>query len=620
MCGIAGVVERPGERAPREALEAMGDALAHRGPDDRAVRCYGRAGLSFRRLSIIDVAGGAQPLDDESGRRHLILNGEIYNHRDLRRDLEARGHRFRTDSDVEAVVHGYEEFGDDVVRRLRGMFAFALWDEDQQRLLLARDRLGEKPLVYYESGGRLAFASELQGLLQDRRIPREPDFVAIHHYLTYQYVPWPLTAFAGIHKLPPGHLLVYQDGRARVERYWSLPFAPQLRIAEEEAATEVRRLLREAVRLRLMSEVPLGAFLSGGLDSSAIVALMAEFGKVKTFSVGFQEDSFNELGHARLVAKSYATEHHELVVRPHAAEVLPALVEHYGEPYADSSALPTYYLARETGAHVTVALNGDGSDELFAGYSRYRLVSLSESLDWLPAPRGLWDGLWRRGRSRLPARAERLLRSMAGFPEEGYARAVSCFAPEEKDALYSPDMKERVGGSSYAVLYARYRECDAPDFLGRTLYVDTTTYLPGDLLAKIDIATMAHGLEARSPFLDHPLVEFAARLPSRYKLRGRIGKHILRRAVADLLPPQILRRVKQGFGVPISRWLRSELNGMLRDALLSPQAAKRLFFRAEQVQRLVVEHETGRRDHGARLWALLMLELWCRRFLDGRPS
>jgi len=382
----------------------------------------------------------------------------------------------------------------------------------------------------------------------------------------------------------------------------------------------VLRLLREAVRVRLMSEVPLGAFLSGGLDSSAVVALMAEFGKVKTFSMGFEEEGFNELGHARLVAKRYATEHHEFVVRPHAAEVLPALVEHYGEPYADSSALATYCLARETRAHVTVALNGDGSDELFAGYPRYRLVSLSESLDWLPVPRGLWNGLRRLGRSRLPARAERLLRSLAGFPEEGYARGVSCFAPEEQGALYSPEMKERLGVSPYEVLYARYRECDAPDFLGRTLYVDTMTYLPDDLLVKIDIATMAHGLEARSPFLDHPLVEFAARLPSRPQLHGRIGKHVLRRAAKDLLPLQILRRSKQGFGVPISRWLRTELNGMLRDVLLSPQAAARLFFRAEQVRGLVAEHETGHRDHGARLWSLLMLELWCRRFLDARPS
>jgi len=384
MCGIAGVVLRPGEAPSREALEAMGAAQAHRGPDDAAVEVYGCAGLSFRRLSIIDVAGGAQPIANEDGSIHVILNGEIYNYLELRDQLEKRGHRFRTRSDVETVVHGYEEWGDGVVERLRGMFALALWDERRQRLLLARDRLGQKPLVYWESQESLRFASELQGLLADADVPRVVDLTAIHHYLTYQYVPAPLTAFEGVRKLPPAHRLVFEDGRCRVERYWSLPFQPLREIGEQEAADELRTRLREAVKLRLMSEVPLGAFLSGGVDSSSVVALMAEFGPVKTFSIGFEEQEFNELPYARQVAERYATDHHEFIVRPRAADVLPKLVAHYGEPYADSSALPTYYLSQLTSEHVTVALNGDAGDELFAGYDRYKLLSTFSMLAQLP--------------------------------------------------------------------------------------------------------------------------------------------------------------------------------------------------------------------------------------------
>jgi asparagine synthase (glutamine-hydrolysing) len=617
MCGIAGIVLTPGEVPARESLDAMGCALAHRGPDDATVAIYGRAGFSFRRLSIIDVAGGAQPLDGEDGLRHVILNGEIYNHLDLRGELEALGHRFRTHSDVETVVHGYEQWGDAIVARLRGMFALALWDETRQRLLLARDRLGKKPLVYHEAGGRLAFASELQSLVRAPGVPREVDLESIHDYLTYQYVPHPRTGFVGLRKLPPGHLLVYEDGRARVERYWSVSFQPTLAISEEDAAVEVRRLLRDAVRVRLMSEVPLGAFLSGGIDSSAVVALMAEFGPVKTFTVGFEDEDFSELPFARQVAERYGTDHHEFVVRPQAADVLPKLVEHHGEPYADSSALPTYYLSKVTSDHVTVALNGDGGDELFAGYPRYAALGLYRWLGRVPPSRAVSRGAEAIAGSRLPARARRFLRALSARPEESYARTVSYFSPEEKAALYAPEMKAAVGGiDSFAWLYGLYAGSDAPDLLGRTLHVDLLSYLPDDLLAKVDIASMANGLEARSPFLDHPLVEFAARLPSRFKLRRGKGKRVLRRAVADLLPPALLDRPKMGFGVPISRWFRGELRPLLQDVLLSDTAAGRPFFRLAAVRALVDEHIAGRRDHGPRLWALLMLELWCRRFLD----
>jgi asparagine synthase (glutamine-hydrolysing) len=616
MCGIAGIVGPP-EAPLRATLAAMASALAHRGPDEQTTTLYRGAGFAFRRLSIIDVAGGTQPLDGEDGSCHLILNGEIYNHPDLRSELESAGHRFRTRSDAEVVVHGYEEWGDAVVERLRGMFAFALWDERRQRLLLARDRLGKKPLVYHEGGGGLKFASELQGLLADPTVPRQPDLRALHHYLTYQYVPAPWTAFQGVRKLPPAHLLVFEDGRASVRPYWSLSSRPALRLSEADAATEVRRLLRDAVRVRLMSEVPLGAFLSGGVDSSAVVALMSEFGRVKTFSIGFEEERFDERRWAAMVARRYGTEHHEFVVRPQAAEVLPALVEHYGEPFADSSALPTYYLSRLTRDHVTVALNGDGGDELFAGYDRYALLSAYRVLGRVPRAAAAASATARALGPRLPASVRRLLGAVSARPEESYARTVSYFSPEEKDALYTPWMREQTrGDDSLGLIESAFAQADAPDLLGRTLQVDLVTYLPGDLLVKVDIATMAVGLEGRSPFLDHPLVEFVARLPTSLKRQRGRGKALLRRAVADLLPPEILARRKMGFGVPVSRWFRGELKDLLHDVVLSERARQRGMLAAAAVAGLVDEHERGVLDHGPRLWALLVLELWFRRFID----
>lgn len=616
MCGIAGLVERPGEAPPRRTLESMGAAMAHRGPDEGTQSLHGRAGFSFRRLAIIDVAGGRQPLSNEDGTCHVILNGEIYNYQEIRGELLGRGHRFRTGSDVEVVVHGYEEWGDAIVGRLRGMFALALWDEPRQRLLLARDRFGKKPLVYCARDGRLAFASELRALLADARVPREADLPAIHHYLTLQYVPAPLTGFQGIHKLPPGHTLVFEGGRASVAPYWKLSFQPQLRISLPDAAAELRRLLADAVKVRLMSEVPLGAFLSGGIDSSAVVALMAESGRVKTFSIGFEEGDFDELPWARQVAQRYGTDHHEFVVRPDAADVLPRLVEHYGEPYADSSALPTYYLARMTRQHVTVALNGDGGDELFGGYDRYRLLPAYAALGRVPGLGGLGRRLAGALDGRIPVRPRRFLEALSRRPEESYGRTISYFTPEQKRAMYSDAMREAVGAlDTYALLDERYAASDAPDLVARTLDVDVGTYLPGDLLVKVDIATMAVGLEGRSPLLDQHLAEFAARLPTDLKVGPGGGKRVLREAVRDLLPPGILTRRKKGFGVPVARWLRGGLRGMLEDALFSGRARTRPFFRDGAVRVLFDEHVAGR-DRSNQLWALLMLELWCRRFLD----
>jgi asparagine synthase (glutamine-hydrolysing) len=616
MCGIAGIVEAPGRSPDPGVLEAMGAALRHRGPDDGTVEARGRAGFAFRRLSIIDVAGGRQPIVNEDGSCRIVLNGEIYNHLELRAELESRGHRFRTRSDVEAALHGYEEWGDEVLTRLRGMFAFAIWDERRQRLLLARDRLGKKPLVYREGAGRLAFASELQGLLADPSIERRPDLEAIHHYLAYQYVPAPWTAFAGVRKLPPAHRLVFEDGTCRVERYWTLPALPERRVGLDDAAGEVRRLFRDAVKVRLMSEVPLGAFLSGGLDSSSVVALMAEFGRVKTFSIGFEEADFDELRYARLVAERYGTDHHELVVRPDAAEVLPRLVDHFGEPFADSSAIPTYYVSRLARGRVTVALNGDGGDELFAGYDRYRALRLFEWLSRVPAGRSLGLAAAALGGSWLPSRARRLLEAISRNPEESYARTVSYFSPEAKDGLYRPEIRHRLAATdSFAILREHFRAWDGRDLVARTLHADTLTYLPGDLLAKVDIASMAVGLEARSPLLDHPLVELAASLPSSLKLGGRQGKRVLRRAVRDLLPREILARRKMGFGVPIARWMRAELRPLAQEALLGTGSATRELFEPAAVARVWREHQSRAADRSAQLWALLCLELWWRRFL-----
>ena len=616
MCGIAGLVLAPGAEPDRGVLGCMAAALAHRGPDEETVRVFGRAGFAFRRLSIIDVAGGAQPLPNEDGAVQLVLNGEVYNHADLRTELEGRGHRFRTRSDAEVAVHGYEEWGDAVVGRLRGMFALALWDAPRQRLLLARDRLGKKPLVYFAGERGFAFASELRALLEAPLVPREADPVAIDQYLTWQYVPAPRTAFAGVSKLRPGHLLVLEDGRVAERAYWHPRLEPDEAISMEDAAAEVRRHLRDAVRVRLMSEVPLGAFLSGGIDSSAVVALMAEHGPVRTFSVGFEEEGFSELPYARQVAERYGTEHTEIVVRARAAEVLPRIVEHYGEPFGDSSALPTWYLAQVTAGHVTVALNGDGGDELFGGYDRYALQSRTWAAQRVPGlPAFARAGAAALG-SWLAPRAGRYLRRLASGPAESYARGISYLDPEEKASLYSQEMRRALAGHD---VYGAFRQTfDAPargDLLDRAMHADILTYLADDLLAKVDIATMAHGLEGRSPFLDHPLVELALRLPSRLKRRGGEGKLVLRRAVADLLPPEILGRPKRGFGIPVSAWLRGELREMSEDVLFSAAARGRPFFDPAAVRALFDTHVSGRADHGGRLWLLLMLELWCERFL-----
>jgi asparagine synthase (glutamine-hydrolysing) len=628
MCGIVGTVRPAGRPADGQLLARMNEAILHRGPDEEGAYLRGRVGMAMRRLAIIDLSGGQQPISNEDGTAWIVYNGEIYNYRELKSELEQLGHRFRTDCDTEAVVHAYEEWGADCPRHFRGMFAFAIWDERKEELFLARDRVGKKPLLYaHRPGGDFVFGSEFRALLRHPEVGREIDREAVHYYLTFMCVPAPLTAYRDIRKLEPGHTLTLtRDGQVRTERYWHLDINRKIKITEEEAGERAVELLREAVRVRLMSEVPLGAFLSGGVDSSAVVALMSEASPtpVKTFSIGFEEQDFSELHHARRVAERVGADHHEFIVRPDALEVLPTLVEHYGEPYADSSAIPTYYVARETRRHVTVALNGDGGDECFAGYERYAAMSLSEHYRRLPE--ALREKVIRRAVGLLPSsevrpgrvrRVKRFLRAAGLPPVERYLRWVSVIDRQTKRGVYTDEFwRETAGLDAGRWLAPWFAQANGAGVVDAALLADTMTYLPNDLLVKVDIASMAVSLEARSPFLDHHVIEFAASLPSSLKLRGLTTKYLLKKTLRRLLPSENLTRPKMGFGVPIGHWFRGRMQPFLREHLLSDRVARRGMLRPEAVRRMVEEHTSGARDHAHPLWTLLMLELWFQRFID----
>jgi asparagine synthase (glutamine-hydrolysing) len=627
MCGIVGMVNLDGRAAEAALLERMNQAIFHRGPDEDGFYLKGHVGMAMRRLAIIDLKGGQQPIADEEGAAWIVYNGEVYNYREVKKELEARGHRFHTDCDTEVVLHAYLEYGEDCPRHLRGMFAFAIWDERKQELFVARDRVGKKPLLYAKTRDAFVFGSEFSALLLHPSVSREIDRAALDDYLSFMCVPAPQTAYRDIRKLEPGHSLTLNAaGEVKTRRYWEPDFSKKIKVSEEEAGERALELLREAVRVRLMSEVPLGAFLSGGIDSSAVVALMAEesSGPVKTFSIGFEEQDFSELHHARRVAERVGAEHHEFVVRPDAMEVLPLLVEHYGEPYADSSAIPTYYVARETRKHVTVALNGDGGDECFAGYERYAAMRMSERYRKLPGV--LRERVIRQALELLPiselkpSRARKLrrfLRAASLPPVERYLRWVSIVDREAKDDLYSAEFKEEVGGrDAGAWLRPWFARANGAGVVDAALLADTMTYLPNDLLVKVDIASMANSLEARSPFLDHHVIEFAASLPENLKLRGLTTKYILKKTLQKLLPSENLTRGKMGFGVPIGHWFRGQMQPFLRENLLSARAAGRGLFRPEAVRRMVELHTRGERDYTHQLWTLLMLELWFQRFID----
>ena len=613
-------------------LAPMIDAQAHRGPDAQGVWSDERCALGHRRLSIIDLSdAGRQPMANSDGSVLITFNGEIYNFQQLRRELESLGHNFRTRTDTEAIIYAYEQWGVDCLAKLRGMFAFGIWDRRRRRLFLARDRVGKKPLFYAQFGDRFLFASELQGILADKGVPREVDPRAIDAYLGYGYAPAPHTAFKGVYKLPPAHYLILdlkQTGfEKRVERYWSLDYGPKLRIGEDDACEALREKLTEAVRLRMISDVPLGAFLSGGIDSSIVVGLMAKLSgaKVKTFSIGFKEAAYDETGHARRIAERWDTDHHEFIVEPDALSILPKLVRHYGEPYADSSAIPTFYVAQMTRRHVTVALNGDGGDESFAGYERYLANYLAERMQSVPGvamaaralSRVIPDSINPKSRVR---QARRFLAVASLRMAERYPRWLKMFQDEAKPRLYSREFSGLLNGHADESLFAN-GSCGLPasdlppDPVDAAMAVDVASYLPYDLLVKVDITAMANSLEARSPFLDHEVMEFAARLPVEIKFRGRRLKHLLKRTFADLLPPENVNRRKMGFGVPVGQWFRGPLGELLQEALLSQQSLARGYFREPEVKRLVVEHLERRADHSFQLWNLLMLELWHREFL-----
>jgi asparagine synthase (glutamine-hydrolysing) len=608
-------------------VEAMNGAIVHRGPDDDGFYVRENVALAMRRLSIIDLASGKQPIHNADKTKWIVFNGEIYNYRELREDLEKRGHKFYTRSDTEAIIHLYDEFGADCLQHLRGMFAFAIWDSRLQELFIARDRVGKKPLLYsHQPNGDLIFGSEFQALLEHPDISREVDLQAIDAYLSYLCVPAPLTAYKQIRKLEPGHWLKWKSGAIETRRYWQPDFSKKIKISEEEAIEETTRILRESTKLRMISEVPLGAFLSGGVDSSIVVALMAQESSqpVKTFSIGFEEQDFSELKYARIVAKHVGAEYNEFIVRPNALDVLPTLVEHYGEPYADSSAIPTYYVAKETRQHVTVALNGDGGDESFAGYERYAAMNLAESYNRIPgilkkalieAPVGLLPTSELK-RSRLRD-AKRFLTAAKLQRNERYFKWMSTFDRNSKRGFYTDEFIERLGTSDAGrFLDEWFAKANGSSILDANLLVDQMTYLPNDLLVKVDIATMANSLEGRSPFLDHNVIEFAASLPSSMKMGRFETKSLLKKVAARLVPKEVVYRKKMGFGVPVGNWFRGEMKGFLSDALLSEKALNRGIVRPERLRRYVSEHINGERDHAFQIWTLLMLELWFQRFID----
>ncbi len=582
--------------------------------------------LGFRRLSIIDLATGAQPLSNEDGTIWIVFNGEIYNFLSLRSRLQGSGHQFRTAGDAETIVHLYEDEGIEFLRHLEGMFALALWDANHRQLILARDRLGKKPLVYRQESERLLFASELKSLLQVPGVPRDIDPGAVDEYLTYQYVPHPNTIFRGIHKLPPGHCAVYRDRRLQVSSYWKPDFSQEIERPAAEYKAGLRSTLTAAVEKRLQSDVPLGAFLSGGVDSSIIVGLMTQLMRepVRTFSIGFPVAEYDETSYAREVSERLGTIHQEFRVEPDGVEILPKLVWYYDEPFADSSAIPTYYVSKMTRQQVTVALTGDGGDELFAGYPRYRAVEIGSWFDRLP--RGLmklaagefWQRLPSGQRQKSYVRKFKRLVGALGRPaERRYLDWISIFNEARRAELYDEEFIASLPDSDpFDFLASAFARSRGRDPITAASLADLTTYLPCDLMTKVDIASMANSLECRQPFLDHHVVELAAAMPRRLKYRFGRGKRILTEVFSDLLPPSVRRRPKMGFGVPLGHWFRHELRDFARDALLDSCALGRGFFRPQAVRNMVEDHQAGRYDHSYRLWALLVFELWQREWAD----
>jgi asparagine synthase (glutamine-hydrolysing) len=622
MCGIAGIFRQDQAPVDHTLLRRMTDVLAHRGPDGEGFHVEGGVGLGHRRLAIIDVSGGAQPMASAHGLTWITYNGEIYNYSELRRELEAGGARFRTTSDTEVLIAAYDAWGVECLSRLRGMFAFAIWDARRRRIVLARDRVGIKPLVYAWDGRCLRFASEIKAILEDADVPRELDWDALRDYLTYLYVPAPRTIFRGIQKLPPASYLVLSldGGEPEIGSYWDLRMVPDHRVTEADWSEQLDSLLHEAVRLHMVSDVPVGAFLSGGVDSGSVVACMARAstGPVKTFSIGFDEQDFDELRYARLVAGRYGTDHFEMVVKPDVMSVLPRLAWQLDEPFADASAIPTYCVSKITRDHVTVALSGDGGDESFVGYRRYdEAVRLHRRMDQSPAALLKPVLRWLAAHRTEGARGREFTALLGMSPLDRYLRMMTCQSEDTLGALLTAEAAARMtpGGASEA--FARLADrAGTDDYVSRLQYLDVHQYLPEDILTKVDRTSMLNSLETRVPLLDHVVMEHAARMPSRIKLRDGEGKRVLKTAMRPYLPGEILSRRKMGFGVPLATWFRRDLKDFARDVLTEPRTRQRGILRPESVARLLDAHQGGRRDHSSQLWSLICLELWFRTWWD----
>ena len=625
MCGIAGIVSKDrGARMDGATIRAMCDAIVHRGPDDEGIYAQGPVGLGMRRLSIIDLAGGHQPIFNEDRSIAIVFNGEIYNFPELRPELERRGHRFTTNSDTEVIVHLYEDMGPACVTKLRGMFTFALYDRTRDKLLIGRDRLGKKPMHYALAGDRLLFGSEIKSILAVAPELARIDHQALLQYMYFGYILDPLTAFLPIRKLPPGHLLEFERGELRIQQYWDLPqYATYSPSSEEECLVEMERRLAEAVRIRLISDVPLGALLSGGTDSSIVVALMARASSdpVKTFSIGFKQTDFNEAPYARLVAERFHTDHHELILEPDIVGTVEKLTRSLEEPFGDSSMLPTYFISCLARQHVTVALSGDGGDEVFAGYDRYRTALHDRAFPWVPEwTRSLYrNHIHQRLPYSVPGRS--LAYSISLPWDKRYAEDVSLQPIFRELRLLSEDVLARAEQDDPLNALHHYLErAPAKDPLSRLLYLDSKTYLPGDILTKVDRMSMLTSLEVRVPILDHVFLEWATSLTPEWKMRGGKQKYMLKKLAQRVgVPREVLDRPKQGFALPLVHWIRHDLKDMILSVLLEPRTLQRGYFKPEAVRQLLDEHFRQRRNHSGRIWRLLAFELWHRNYLEAIP-
>lgn len=629
MCGIAGKVSLTSKEISTREIESMTGAIKHRGPNDDGtyISPDKKVGLGHRRLSIIDISPlGHQPMR-YLNRYEIVFNGEIYNFQEERAELEQEGYVFTSHSDTEVILALYDKYGKQCLEHLRGMFAFAIYDDREKVLFVARDRVGKKPFKYFFDGQTFLFASELKAILTQPEYIREPDYEAIHHYLTLQYVPAPLTGFKGIKKLEPAHFLLLDLKTKKLEkkRYWRLDYSKKLDYSEDEWKRQIIDTLDESTRLRMIADVPIGAFLSGGIDSSAIVAMMARHSDrpIKTFSIGFKEEEYNELPYARIIAKKFSTDHTEFIIEPDAIELLPMLVRQYEEPYADSSALPTYYVSKLTREHVTVALNGDGGDENFAGYTRYAAFQVSNILDHFDflnriAGKPITKFLARNIRNTFFDRLHRFSKSLSTDYRRRYLSYTAYFTNEQKSRLYTDEFKVKVwNNDTYDIIASRFLESGSTNRTEQAVSADIATYLPEDLLAKVDIASMSVALEGRSPFLDHKMLELTAQIPFHLKLKGLNNKkYILKEALRGIIPDKVMFRPKMGFGVPIDTWFRGSLKEYAGKTLLSEKAVRRGLFKKESVKNILTTHAETNINFSPHIWALLTLELWFEEYFD----